>query len=458
MKADLLIIGAGPGGYETAITAAEEGLSVVIVEMAKVVGTCLTEGCIPTKSFCRNAEVMSDFQSASEFGFSDVAYTFDFSKVVARKNQVVATLNAGIEGLLKNKLITRVQGKAQFKDAHTILVPGATDVEGNEVDEVYEADNVIIATGSVTKFLPIAGIDLPGVVTSAELLNIERIPERLCIIGGGVIGLEFASIFNTFGSKVTVIEYCKEILPNFDSDIATRLKQTLKGKGITFENQSAVTTISEAGAGLSVQYEQKGKVCTSEADVVLMSVGRVPNVASVNLSDIGVACERNSIVVDERMQTNVPGVYAVGDVNGLCMLAHAATFQGRRALYSILGKEDKIRLDIVPGAVFTSPEAAMVGLTEEQCKAAGIKCICKKAFFRANGKALSMGEPDGMVKLIADESGKLLGCHMFGAHSADLIQEVTVLLSCSATVDGFKDVIHGHPTLGEVIQNAVWEF
>lgn len=447
MHTNIIIIGAGPGGYETAVHAAKQGLSVTIFEERKPGGTCLNEGCIPTKSFCKNAEVMEQLKEAEVYGIEHLSYSFDFRKVVERKNQVVELLNAGIDSLMQHKLITYVKGKAQLKDAHTVVANG----------EEYSADYILIATGSVTKLLPVPGMNLPGVLTSKEMLDIDHIPERLCVIGAGVIGLEFASIFHRFGSKVTVVEYAKEILPNFDTDIAKRLKQTLGKRGIEIVNQAKVGGVAKQGDTLAVSYEYKGEQKVCEADTVLVAVGRASNVEALNLQDIGIEYSPKGISVNENMQTNIPHIYAIGDVNGLCMLAHAATFQGLRALHHIQKQTDSIRLDIIPAAVFTSPEAAMVGLTEEQCKEKGIAFVTKKAFFRANGKALAMNEPDGFCKLIvSSEDERILGCHLFGAHSADLIQEVCAMMNKEVTLTEFKQVIHGHPTLGEVLQSALF--
>jgi len=447
MHTNIIIIGAGPGGYETAVHAAKQGLSVTIFEEKKPGGTCLNEGCIPTKSFCKNAEVMEQLREAEVYGVRHLSYSFDFAKVVARKNQVVETLGMGIESLMKHKLITYVNAKAQLKDAHTVTANG----------EDYSADYLLIATGSVTKMLPVPGMDLPGVLTSKEMLDIDHVPARLCVIGAGVIGLEFASVFHRLGSQVTMVEYAKEILPNFDTDIAKRLKQTLSRKGIEIVNQAKVNGVAKQGEALVVAYEYKGVQKTCEADTVLVAVGRAPNVQALNLSEVGIDYSPKGIAVDENMRTNLPHVYAIGDVNGKCMLAHAATFQGFRALNRIQGKADAIRLDLIPAAVFTSPEAAMVGLTEEQCKEKGMKVTAKKSFFRANGKALAMNEPDGFCKiLVSSEDGRIVGCHLFGAHAADLIQEVSALMNKGVTLEEFKQIIHGHPTLGEVVQSALF--
>ena len=464
----IIIIGAGPGGYETARLAAKRGVEVVLIESAHVGGTCLNEGCIPTKTFCKNAEVLDSLREGETFGLTDLTYGFDFSKVIDRKNAVVELLRSGVEGLLNNKLITLVRGKASFKDAHTVTVtPGATPVTIEKSVE-YSADHIIIATGSVSSSLPIPGADLPGILTSREILDIEKVPSSLCVIGGGVIGLEFASIFRSFGCEVTVLEYCKDILPRFDTDLAKRLKQSLSKRGISVETQAQVTSITESDAdAYTVSYTRKGKEETVTAEKVLMAVGRRANVASLNLDDIGLEYTQRGIVTDERtMQTNIPHIYAVGDINGRMMLAHAATFQGIVALDHIMGVENQIDLSVMPAAVFTSPEAASVGLTEDECKDRGIPVKCLKSFFRANGKAVTMGETDGFCKVVVAaepkegaqspyQPGRVLGCHLYGPHSSDIVQEACAMISRKATLEEFQSVIHTHPTLTEVLQSAI---
>ena len=441
----LLIIGAGPGGYETALAAAKRGVEVVLVEAGPVGGTCLNEGCIPTKSFCKNAQLLEQLREAEAFGVSDLAYNFDFKVVTARKNSVVEQLRGGVESLLSHKLITLVRGKASFKDPHTVVVG----------DEEYSADYIIIATGSVSASLPVPGADLEGILTSKEILDIEELPKKLCVIGGGVIGLEFASIFNSFSCEVTVLEYCKEILPRFDTDLAKRLKQCLGKKGIDINTQSQVLSISKEGDQYKLTFLRKGKEESVVADKVLMAVGRKANVDSLNLAEAGVEFGPRGIVVNEFMQTNQPHIYAVGDINGKMMLAHAAIFQGLVALNHMMGVDNDIELSVMPAAVFTSPEAASVGKTEDECKEAGLKVKCLKSFFRANGKAVTMGETEGFCKVIVEEeTGLLLGCHLFGPHSSDIVQEVCALISRKSTLKQLQDIIHTHPTLTEVIQSA----
>ena len=452
----IIIIGAGPGGYETALLAAKRGVEVILIEAGPVGGTCLNEGCIPTKAFCKNAEVLDGLREAAGFGVTGLSYGFDFKTVVERKNAVVDQLRGGVEGLLGHKNITLVRGKASFKDPYTVYVDG----------QEYIADYIIIATGSVSASLPIPGADLPGVMTSKEILDIEEVPKRLCVIGGGVIGLEFASIFRSFGSDVSVLEYCKDILPRFDTDLAKRLKQSLGKREIDINTQAQVTGISENDGEYTVSFTRKGKEESVVADKVLMAVGRRANLDSLNLSDVGIECSRRGVAVNEVMQTNVPHIYAIGDINGSMMLAHAATFQGIVALDHIMGIDNEIDLSVMPAAVFTSPEAASVGLTEDECKDKAIPVKCLKSFFRANGKAVTMGETDGFCKIVVAaepkegdlspyEPGRILGCHMYGPHSSDIIQEACALISRKATLEQFRDIIHTHPTLTEVLLSAV---
>lgn len=441
---DLIIIGGGPGGYETALLAAQRGLAVTLIERGNLGGTCLNEGCIPTKTLCRSAALACDMKKAAELGVTVGDWSVDFPTIMARKNAVVEQLRTGVEALMRHPKISLVTGDARFVDALTVEVAG----------ERYAARDVIIATGSTAATLPIEGADLPGVVTSKELLDLYELPQRLTVIGAGVIGLEFASIFHALGSNVTVLEYAREVLPHFDTDMAKRLRQSLGKRGIVIETQAAVKSVAKINSSLAVNYEKKGKTLAVEADVVLMAVGRKANVSSLNLDDVGIDYTQRGITVDDNMITNVPHVYAIGDINGKMMLAHAATFQGVCALNHIMGESCRVRLDVMPAAVFTMPEAATVGLTEEDCKERGIEYVAKKSFFRANGKALSIGEPEGYCKLLVAADHRLLGCHILGAHASDVVQEVCALITRGASCDDLALTIHAHPTLSEVVLSA----
>lgn len=445
-KSDLIIIGAGPGGYETALAASKRGKSVTLFNGNALGGTCLNEGCIPTKCLCRNAAVISEFKNGEEFGIDDFTFSVDFNKIQERKNNVVSQLRTGVESLLKSAKVNVVNAKASFRDAHTVTAGG----------EDYTADNIIIATGSVSKSLPIPGHDLACVMDSTAMLSIEYVPARLTIIGGGVIGMEFASIFASLGSEVTVIEFMKQILPPFDSDIAKRLKQALTKRDIKIITGAAAKTIEQTDDyEIKVTYEVKGKEESVVSTDLLMAVGRAPYMEGLNLEAAGVEYTPRGIAVDDNMKTNVDGIYAIGDVNARMMLAHVASFQGLRALNAIDGKSDGIRMDIVPSAVFTVPECGMTGMTEEQCKAKGIEIRVGQSFFRANGKALALGEPDGLCKLIfRKEDGLLLGAHIMGVEAADLAQQCSSLMARNIKLEEMDEIIFGHPTVSEVIMSA----
>lgn len=437
MNFDLIIIGSGPGGYQAAAYAAKNGLKVVIIEERHAGGTCLNEGCIPTKTLCHEVDVLETLKTVMP------SAKVNYGHVNQRLEEVIGQLRSGVEQLMAMPGITMVKGHAAFKDAHTVCV-------GNEE---YSASKIIIATGSKPKMPPHADIDMNVVSTSTEMLQLNHVPESIAIVGAGVIGMEFASIFNSFGSKVTVIEFLKECLPAVDSDVAKRLRKQLEKRCISFSMQSAVKRISTEG----VVFERKGKEDTVSAEIVLVATGRMPNTEGLNLEAAGVEYSPKGITTDDRMHTNVEGIYAIGDVNGRQMLAHAATMQGYMVVNEILGKQSGICLDIMPAAIFTRPEAACVGVSEDFCKEKGMEYTCRKAFFRSNGKALSMNETEGMLKIIADNNGKIIGCHCFGPHSADIVQEISVLMCRETTISQLADMVHIHPTLGEIIHDAAME-
>lgn len=367
-------------------------------------------------------------------------YAVDFPKVMSRKDEVVAELREGVKTLLKD--VELVYGEASFKSADIIEVEG----------ECYTAPEIIIATGSVPAVLPIEGKEYA--LTSDDILGMTTLPKSLCVIGGGVIGMEFASIFAAFGVEVTVLEYCKEILPPFDAEIAKRLRMSLKRRGINIVTSAEVTAITPES---EVRYSVKGKEKSVSAEKVLMAVGRRALLPK-GLVELGVKTNRGAVVTDESMRVvfedgrecGNTNLYAIGDVNGRCMLAHAASRQGLVAL----GLAENT--DVIPSAVFTNPECAMVGLTEERCAEQGRNVKIGKATFRANGKALAMGETDGLVKMIVDaDSDEILGCHICGAHAADLVQEVATAMQSRLKASDIGATVHAHPTLGEVVMAAV---
>ena len=427
MKTDLLIIGSGPGGYRAAGYAARNGLSVVVAERDQAGGTCLNAGCIPTKCLAHDASAApSDFASAME-----------------RKALVTQQLRTGVEQLLSAPGITLVRGQAAFTDEHTVTIG----------DTTIEADNIIIATGSESRMPPITGIDNPRVITSTEALQLQSLPETMVIVGAGVIGMEFASILARFGSKVTVIEYLKECLPMFDKDIAKRLRKAIEKQGVTFFMDSAVSEITDGEVIFKSNKTGAETRLPCAGAPVLIATGRKPSVEGLNLEAAVVDYDAKGIKTDDCLRTSQPHIYAIGDVTGKQMLAHAATAMGFRAVNTILGKSDKIRLDIMPSAVFTYPEAATVGLGEDACKQLGKPYKCLKGYYRANGKALAIAEPEGMVKITADTDGTILGCTAYGAHSADMVQEIAALMNCNATTADLASIIHIHPTLSEILQD-----
>ena len=467
----LIIIGAGPGGYKTALHAAQHGLQVTIFEQEHVGGTCLNVGCIPTKTFVHSAS---------------------FEEAIERQPQVVEQLRSGIETLLSHPNITLVRERASFVDAHTVETPSG---------QRYTADDIIIATGSTSKMLNISPSLTPPmggrtpvplessqaetrpapprgergeglVVDSTGLLSLKALPKRLCIIGAGVIGMEFASVFKRFGSEVMVIEFLKECLPALDSDIAKRLRKQMEKQGVTFYMGAGVKGLTPSPSpmgegGLTITFEQKGKELSVEADVVLVATGRKPRTEGLNLEALGITLERNgAIPVDEHFRVLCDGgkeslplrgglegaLFAIGDVNGRQMLAHAAEYQGHHVVNRILGIEDHIRFDVMPAAIFTIPEAACVGPSEDQLKEQGTPYECHKSFYRANGKALAMNDTEGMVKLCTEPGeGRILSAHIFGAHAADLVQEVTAYITLGATLRQLRETVHIHPTLSEVL-------
>lgn len=436
MNYDLCIIGSGPGGYRAADYAAKNGLKVLIFEDRDPGGTCLNRGCIPTKTLCHDADVVDVLRK------SVPSITPVIGKVYERLNGVVSQLRTGVESIMSHQNITFVRAHAALKEAHTVVANG----------EEYSADNIIIATGALPKLPPIDGIDSPKVVTSDDLLtsSLTDLPSRLIIIGAGVVGMEFASVFSRFGCKVTVVEFLKECLPAVDSDIAKRMRRQMEKQGVEFFMQAAVKSID----GSKVNFERKGKENTIEADKILVATGRRPNIEGLNLETLGVDTERGFVVVDDNYMTGVAGIYAIGDVNGRQMLAHAATMQGIHVVNKILGKTDSIRFDVMPAAVFSYPEVAFVGKSEDDCRAEDLECRCRKAFYRANGKALAMDETEGLLKLLSDSSDRIIGCHVYGAHAADIVQEVAVLMNYNATVAQLCDIVHIHPTLSEILQSA----
>ena len=432
---DLIIIGGGPGGYPAAQIAAAEGLNVVLIERDQLGGTCLNRGCIPTKAMTRVAEVAMTVTDAADYGVETVGcpVSIDYQRATRHRDEVVTAMREGLASTMANVNIVIGEAVVDSTEPPTVTAAGTT----------FTAPRLIVATGAAPARLPIEGADLA--LTSDDLTTGSTLPESLVVIGGGVIGLEFASIFNALGSKVTIVEFLPEILPPCDAEIAKRLRTALKRRGIDIITDAAVTALRP---GMEIDYQRRGKTATLQAEAVLMAVGRravVPRGLNVELNHNG------SIKVDpETFETSAKGVYAVGDVNGICQLAHAATAQAER----VMGRETD--LSVIPSAVFTSPEVAMVGKTEKQALESGHDITVGKAMFRSNGKAQAMGETDGLVKVIVDrDNDLLLGAFIVGPHAADLIEELSLAMSSRLPVHEILSSVHAHPTLSETVTAAL---
>jgi len=447
---DVVIIGGGPGGYVSAIKAAHLGLKAVLVEKDELGGVCLNRGCIPTKALVSTAELLNHLQRAEEFGIQVKDYSFDFAAIMKRKELIARRLSSGVGQLMRANQVRVVRGEGQ------IIEPGKVEVMDTAGEkEVIKTKNIIIATGSKVMKLPIPGIDSEGVITSDEALSLSELPSRMLIVGGGVVGIEFAGIFRALGVEVTVVEMLPRILLPIDEEIARRLTQLLKRKGIEILTDCKVKEIKKTNQNLEVLVSTTDKEKKLETEKVLSAAGRVPELGNIDVQRLGIELDRKAIKVDEKMRTNIPGIYAVGDVVGKIMLAHVASREGIVAVENIAGKEALMDYKVVPNCVFSMPEVASVGLTEEEARKENNNIKVSKFPFLANGKALSMGEIEGMVKIIADaDTSELFGFHILGAHASDLIAEGTLALSMEATAFEIVNTIHAHPTLAEAIAEA----
>ena len=447
---DVVIIGGGPGGYVAAIKAAHLGLKAVLVEKDKLGGVCLNRGCIPTKALVSTAELLNHLQRAEEFGIQVKDYSFDFPAVMKRKDLITRRLSSGVELLMKANQVRVVRGEGQIVEPGKVEI---TDSAGKK--EVIKTKNIIIATGSKVMKLPLPGMDSEGVITSDEALSLSELPSRMLIVGGGVVGIEFAGIFKALGVEVTVVEMLPRILLPIDEEIARRLTQLLKRKGIEILTDCKVKEIKKVNQNLEVLISTTDGEKKLKTEKVLSAAGRVPELGNIDVQRLGIELDRKAIKVDEKMRTNIPGIYAVGDVVGKIMLAHVASREGIVAVENIAGKDSLMDYKVVPNCVFSMPEVASVGLTEEEAQKENNNIKVSKFPFMANGKALGMGETEGMVKIIADaDTSELLGVHILGAHASDLIAEGTLALSMEATAFEIVNTIHAHPTLAEAIAEA----
>jgi len=450
----IIVIGGGPGGYVAAIRASQLGAKVTLVEREHIGGTCLNIGCIPTKCLLHSAELVSEIKDqGADIGVKVSGVEVDFPQVIAHKNAISKQLTQGVAGLLKQNKVTRVDGEASFTGPKTLSVK-KTD---GSVEEMT-ADAIIVATGSVNSQPPIPGLkENPNCIDSTGALSLEKLPKSMVVIGGGVIGLELACAYAAFGTKITVVEALDHMLPMLDGDLTAIGVKHMKKMGMEFNLECPVQAVEESPVGAKVSCRNKaGEAVSFEAEKVLVAIGRKANTASLNLEAAGLANDRGRIIVNDKMETNVPGVYAIGDcVKGYAQLAHTASAMGEVAAENICGMEAHYDESTNPTCVYIEPEAASVGLTEEQAKAQGIDYIVGKFPMSANGKALILNGGEGLVKILAGkEYGEVLGMHIIGPRATDLICEGALAIGSELTLDELVATIHSHPTVTESMREC----
>lgn len=452
---DLIVIGGGPGGYHAAIYGAQQGLKTVLIEKHRLGGVCLQEGCIPTKSLVHSAEVLRTCNEAAVFGIETENCTINWTGVQQRKNNVVEQLTKGLEQLVPSQGVELILGEAKLTGNISGNLKEIVVTLNDSSQITLETKNVILASGSVPAVPPIPGADLPGVIGSREALELSDIPQRLLVVGGGIIGLEFACIFRAFGSEVTVVEFLPRIMPSVDGEIAKRMEAELKRSRIKLHTGSKVVEIKEAGRTLETLVSKEEKLETIGADKILLATGRKPNLDGLGLAEAGIDSSKGGVKVNSRMETNLPGVYAIGDITGGYLLAHVASAQGLVAVDNILGKDTEMDYSAVPSAVFTHPEIAGAGLTEEEAKEKGIPYKTTKFLLGANSRAVTIGANRGMVKLITTvPENRIIGAHIMGPCAGELIHELVLAINTSSTAEEVARTIHAHPTLSESVMEA----
>jgi dihydrolipoamide dehydrogenase len=452
---DIAVLGGGPGGYVAAIVAAQRGARVALVEKDRLGGTCLNVGCIPTKALLTSADLLLHARHASDFGLKIPSAEPNLAGLMAYKRRTVDQLVGGVEQLLKGRKVTILRGEGKLIKPDRIAV-WTGDGETSEIS----ASRIILAPGSITSVPPIEGHNLPGVMTSTEALNIDSVPAHLVIVGGGVIGLEFACIYEALGSKVTVLELTSGILPGAtDEAISKRLLLLLHRRGMNIQTNATVRKIERVGEQLRVASEVNGLATSIDCDRVLVATGRWPNTGGMGFAETGLRLNGRAIQVDSCLLTNLPNVWAIGDAVGGWMLAHKAMVDGRVAAENATGGQRQVDYRSVPSVIFTRPEVASVGLTESQAGASGAEIKIVQSPFSANPRARTLGEADGMVKLICEaRTGRVLGVHMLGPHVTDLIAEGALAVQTGATADDLAWTTHAHPTLPEAMLEAALGF
>lgn len=444
---DVVIIGAGPGGYVAAIRGAQMGGKVAVIERDKVGGTCLNRGCIPTKALYYSAGALAGARHAADFGVSVGEVSFDLSKAVERKDGVVKKLVGGVEQLLKGNGVEVIRGEGYIE------APGRVRVTGTGTVETIGAKSIIIATGSEPALIPAFNIDRKNVLTSTEILDLKAVPQSLLIIGGGVMGCEFATMFSTFGSSVIIVELLPTILSTEDKMVSRAVAKRYKDTGVSVLTEVSVESVTVEGEGSVKTRLKDGSEFITEK--VLVAIGRSFNSERMGLDAAGVAVDRGRISVSSAMETNVKGIYAIGDVTGKMLLAHVASVQGTVAVSNALGRSATMDYSVIPAGIFTDPEIASVGLREKDAEAQGIKVSVGRFPYAASGKAMGMGETEGFVQIVADpETDKVLGCSIVGAHATDLIGEVALAMRSGLKVKDIAETIHAHPTLPEIVMEA----
>jgi dihydrolipoamide dehydrogenase len=447
---DMVIVGGGPGGYVAALKGRKLGLHVALVERKKVGGVCLNEGCIPTKTLLADVEGALWLRRAVRDGIVENVPKISFAAMAKRKAAVVEKMVTHLEEFLLGSGVVLVHGVASIPERGLVV----TDTGAK-----LETQNVVIATGSQSWIPPIPGAGLPGVVTTSDMLQADSVPQRLVIVGGGIIGQEFAAIFSALGSKVVVLEVLDRILLEVDVDIARRYATLASARGITTEVGITVRGIEGSPGSLSVTYEKKAKEKKVEADLILMATGRRPDFGGVSLSDLGVSTRNGAIAVDEKLETSVPGVYAIGDVIGQKMLAHVASYHGELVAEIVAGRDVRVAEEAVPACIFTIPEIAWSGLTEREASLRGLKYRTSTFPLSASGKAQAAGEVHGLVKLIEDvDTGKLIGAHLMGPHVSELVGELTLAVRAGMSAADVVGTIHPHPTISESVREAALGF